>query len=371
MALGGAPPLEAQTGSSCPVSIGKQIEAVAAFAEMLPVFRHARCMNCHGGLDPTSDAHPGADQLEPNSNPLVFAEQCQMCHDGLPGWRQPDNLLFFVGKSDEQLCLQMKKFERTGEEFVSHIFNDHGPDNIQFIAAAFVGDRALGEGLADYRLVVEKPPGSQAELTAKARKWTELVGEGYSASEECGCLVKLQGKFTYKDSLTAQTFTRVTGNLVWKPEKGEQRSSPTFGDVQSTFFRPTEGEITIEEEFVNYGFGGPGKCAGSGRKTFSMDQLAQGALRHMLLEIAADGRYKVTLVIPDNPDPFPRWKFDSTCTFPNVTAHEPVEVRYVAVVLGRQQGVVDDNGINGQLQPPIRRGPRFITGDWSFTASQR
>src|SRR5262245_5939956 len=85
----GSSPLHAQEASSCPVPLGKQIEAIGAFGEMLPVFRHPRCMNCHGGLDIMSEAHPGADQIEPVSNPITDSPQCQMCHDGLPGWRQP------------------------------------------------------------------------------------------------------------------------------------------------------------------------------------------------------------------------------------------------------------------------------------------
>ena len=241
-------PVHAQEGTSCPVPIGKQIEAIGAFAEMLPVFRHPRCMNCHGGMDIASARHPGADQLEPMANPLDV-EQCQACHDGLPGWRQPHSSVFFTDKSDEELCLQMKKFEHTGDEFVEHIFNDHG--DVQFIAAGFVGDRALGEGLQDYRLTIEKPPGTQAQLTAMARKWVDLLGAGYSASPECGCVVKLEGKFTYTDSMSAGDTIKVTGNLLWKPEEDGKRSAPTFGDVKSVFLRPTirrcHGEREVQD----------------------------------------------------------------------------------------------------------------------------
>jgi hypothetical protein len=359
-------PVQAQESSSCPVPLDKQIKAVGAFAEMLPVFRHPRCMNCHGGLDPMSEAHPGADQIEPNSNP----EQCQQCHDGLPGWMQPGDPVFFVGKSDEELCLQMKRFEKTGDEFIEHIHNDHG--GIQFIAAGFAGDRALGEGLRDYSLTIEKPPGTQAELTARARKWVELLGEGYSASPECGCVVKLEGKFTYTDSLSGMmaNVTKVTGNLLWKPEEDGRRSSPTFGDVPSTFFRPAEGEVTVELQFKNMGIGG-GSCEGEGKRTFSVDQMTRGALRYMQLEIAADGRYKFTLVIPDNPDSFPRWAFPAECKFPNITKQVSQDVRYVSVVVGRQQGTLDEQGINGRLQTPIRRGPREINAEWSFKAPRR
>lgn len=365
-------PLQAQESSSCPVPVGNQIKAIAAFAEMLPTFRHPRCMNCHGGMDVNSAAHPGADQLEPNSNPLEFSEQCQQCHDGLPGWRQPGEPVFFVGKSDEELCMQMKQFEHTGDEFVEHIFNDHG--GIQFIAAAYVGDRALGEGLQDYDgLVVQKPPGTQAKLTAMARKWVDLLGDGYSASPECGCVVKLEGKFTYTDSLGGaySNSTKVTGNLLWKPEESG-KSKPTFGDVASVFFKPVEGQVEVELKFNNLAIGGAGACQGEGSRTFSVDQMTAGALRYMLLEVAADGRYKLTLVIPDNPDPFPRWEFPAVCKTPGTRSTLSQEVRYTAVIVGSREGTVDAQGnINGRLPEPIRRGPREINADWSFKSPQR
>ncbi len=174
------------------LSVSKQVEAVKDFAELLPVFRHPRCINCHGALDLLSDKHPGKDQIsdiDPNDRDKFFGE-CQTCHDGLAGWRTPGEPMFFTGKDDEELCLQMKRFEKTGESFVQHIFNDHGVVADQFIAAGFTGDRALGEqGLKDNGLVAEPPPGTQADLTAKAQKWADDLKEHYTDSPECGCVV--------------------------------------------------------------------------------------------------------------------------------------------------------------------------------------
>lgn len=187
----GHPPVEALSesrrplggnGPSCPLSLAEQVKSVNAFAQMMPVFRHPRCINCHGGVDPISEKHPGADQVERDKG----NEQCQQCHDELEGWRVPGEPMFFVGKSDKEICLQMKRFEPTGESFVEHIRNDH--NGTQLIAAAFKGDRALGEGLKDYGLVVEKPPGTQGELTEKARKWVKAMGGQFVGSPECGCV---------------------------------------------------------------------------------------------------------------------------------------------------------------------------------------
>ncbi len=186
-----AAPSPAQAGPSCPLAIGDQVKAVKAFAEMLPIFRHPRCLNCHGGVDPLSAKHRGVDQLDPAISRLTdrqkYEEQCQACHDGLPGWTIPGEPVFFVGKGDEEMCLQMKRFERTADLFVSHIHDDH--QGIQFIEAGFAGDRALGDGLKDYGLVVEKPPGTHEGLTTMAKNWVAAMGGQYVGSPECGCVM--------------------------------------------------------------------------------------------------------------------------------------------------------------------------------------
>jgi hypothetical protein len=290
---------------------------------------------------------------------------------------QPGESLFFTvkgkDKTDKELCFQMKDSEKTGHDFVEHIRIDHHQSNVQFIAAAFVGDRALGEGLKDYpdkngkNLKIEAPPGTQEELTEKARKWVEILGEGYEASKECGCVVQLDGKFKYTNSSFADTIT-VTGELVWQSVDAENDAQS--GGGQPVVLRPTSGNITVQVEFKN-ALGVGAHCAGNGRKTFDFDQIRRGALRHMSLKIAEDGQYEVNLVIPDQPDPFPAWEFQGTCTYPNITANQTVPVRQVAVALGKQRGMVDDEkGIVGQLAAPISRGPRTINGSWSFSAGE-
>lgn len=338
-------------------------------------------MNCHGGLDPTSEAHPGADQIEPmqGSDFAAFNAQCQMCHDGLPGWRQPGAPVFFVGKSDEELCLQMKQFERTGEKFVEHIDNDHG--EIQFIAAAFAGDRALGEGLRDYGLKVEPPPGTQAELTAKARNWVEHLGEAYSASKECGCVVKLEGSFSQFGQMSETGFNyatsmsanyRITGRLVWSPEQGASRAR-TFGDVASTFLVPSGGEINVELEST--GRSEAGKCAVEGSKTFQITELPPMALNYLTLELAADGRYRLMLGMVSKYLEFQAKRNCSVRAAPGFPvalpgADGPQIVNSAGIVIGKQEGRVTDEGVVGQTPAPIVFGVHRYTGTWAFKAAE-
>lgn len=197
-------------GVACTLPLGRQMAAARAFREMTPVFRHPRCLNCHGGLDITSDDHAGAEMaretgldprgfLSPDERRRLHAE-CGTCHDNirgtaarmdgsvLSGWMVPPQPMLWTGKSDEELCMLIKTFESDGRHFVDHIEHDH--DEIQFIEAAFNGDRALGaEGLRDNDLTAAPPPGSQASLTASARRWVDAMGaeDGWTGDAACGC----------------------------------------------------------------------------------------------------------------------------------------------------------------------------------------
>jgi hypothetical protein len=204
------PRLLAAPGPSCPLPVGKQVKAVGAFREMMPVFRHPRCINCHGAFDIASEAHEGSEVVEASGldpQALLTAqerkklhESCGNCHDNIEGhlvrrqlndsvviegWLIAPPPMRWTGKDDGELCMLMKRFEATGDQFVDHLNTDHR--EIQFIKAAFHGDRGLGAALKGKP---EAPPGTPEELVDKAQKWVDLVGkEGYTASPECGCVM--------------------------------------------------------------------------------------------------------------------------------------------------------------------------------------
>ena len=46
-----------QAGGSCPLTAAQQTKSSQAWLKMMPVFRHPRCTNCHGGIpDPFPDS---------------------------------------------------------------------------------------------------------------------------------------------------------------------------------------------------------------------------------------------------------------------------------------------------------------------------
>jgi hypothetical protein len=392
-ALGESRPPMAQTRSSCPMPVSRQIDSIRAFSKIASFLtKEPRCVNCHGGVNPFI-SHTGPDpedETAPASTiahggglirrqrdrapdgTLLIESECMECHNGMVPrrdgsksvWMLAPNFLSFVNKDAATLCKQIKRATHTETEFLGHLKDDNGGNN--FGGTAFKGDRGLDPEV--YDIPLSPPSISHAALMRLGQDWVTAMGGSFQGDENCGCEVKLKGKFTYTDSGQlgpTQNVFMVTGDLVWA-NKQDESSRSTFGDGESTFFRPKSGEITVAVQFQNDAVGGSGTCSGDGRRTFSMERLTPGALRHMLLEIADDGRYRLTLVIPDNPDPFPRWEFQSVCAFPNVRTPQPQEVRYVSVVLGHQQGTVEEDRIAGRLAAPIRRGPRTITGEWTF-----
>jgi len=236
--------LHAVEGRSCTLPIGQQIKAVNAFKEMIPVFRHPRCFNCHGGFDITDSVrHEGAEAVPEGVNPRApltvpqrqaLHENCGGCHSEihgemkrftktdtliLSGWMVAPEGMLWVGKSDETLCLDMKRHEAVPDSFVDHMESDH--KEVQFIEAAFLGVRALSPTDPTRNgIVPEPPPGNQAALVAKAKKWVQLVGgewkEGPGTREpsECGCVMpKIKLQVHHKSAIDPNHLSHRMGDI--------------------------------------------------------------------------------------------------------------------------------------------------------------
>lgn len=358
-----------------------QLKAIKAFAPIHSfVMNEPRCVNCHGGVNPHVET-PGPDADAPHEVPSTVAhgpgaidrfEQpdadgvrrtmevtCSGCHDGMAPkrdgsssrWFTAPPFLAFQNKDAPTLCKQFKRATGSADRFIGHLEDDNGGN--AFTKTAFLGNRGI-EGLAPI------PPSiSHAALIRLGREWIDAMGGRFQGDESCGCEPRLRGKFKSVDSSPVDSI-KVSGDLVWKLEdpSGAAPGAPMV-------FKPRSGEITVEIQYHNPGIAS--HCEALGRRTFQVDSLARGALRFMNLEIEEDGRYRVTLVIPDNPDPFPTWTLEGKCVFPMQASPAPSPVKYISMVLGKQQGMVEPGkGIVGELKTPIRRGARTTTGSWSF-----
>jgi hypothetical protein len=220
--------LQAQAGGgSCKLSVGAQVQAVDAFRDMVPVFRHPRCINCHGAYDIFAAQHgdgEGAKVAHANGvNPaaLLTAQQrvatfdsCNDCHSNVAGrgvragntdttlvsgWMLPPPPMMWTGLDDEALCVKVKSFESDASGFLAHVEEDHGEQ--RFVDVAFRGDRALPPDLMQlYRVTADAPPGGHGSLLAKANRWVELLDGHWNDPPSCGCIkprVRLEVQHTW------------------------------------------------------------------------------------------------------------------------------------------------------------------------------
>ena len=263
-----APRLHARTaalGAACRLPAGKQVEAVKAFAKMMPVFKHDRCLNCHGKFNVLSvDEHSGAvaakeSKLDPTSlltvsERIAFHKPCANCHNQIQGkgvrpelttnvvisgWMLPPPPMRWVGKDTEQLCILVKSFEENADSFISHVASDHG--EVQFVKAAFEGVRGLdSESIDLYDVVPEPPPGSMGQLIAQGTGWARLVGDHWKDSPECGCVlpkIKLKVEHTWVFDTPGGVPSRQASDARF-----EVKLEP-YGEDRPNYF---QGQISLE-----------------------------------------------------------------------------------------------------------------------------
>ncbi len=163
--------------------------------------------------------------------------------------------------------------------------------------------------------------------------------------------------------LTGDIQETLTGRLVWRPDPPAGRAS-SFGDTPSTFYRATEGEITVEYKSVGTNAVGPATCTTEGRHSFAISGLPPAVLEYLTLEIASDGRYRMVLVVTDAVPS--NYEADSTCRFPTKVVRQKTPAMLPALIIGEQQGSMDsDRALKGEMTPQ-NQGPRTVTGKWEF-----
>ena len=69
------------------------------FQKLLPVVRHPRCVNCHGGIDPRGPAHKGMKNPWTDRT-VIRATTPRTLTRGSDDWALPGGDSFFVGKTD-------------------------------------------------------------------------------------------------------------------------------------------------------------------------------------------------------------------------------------------------------------------------------
>jgi hypothetical protein len=236
---------------------------------------------------------------------------------------------------------------------------------------------AQGELQADAPLVLTyvasaKPKrGNGIDIAALSR--AGVAGGNWQIKER----VKFEGAFTQTEAssqspgvygISVTTGQKVSGRLVWTQEENPARAQ-TFGDVHSTFYVPTDGEITVAID--NKSGSLAGSCVQEGSKTFAIKDLPPGARQYLVLEVAADGRYRMMLGMISY---FLQFEAGQKCSGRVAGMRLPGGDRTVtlnaAIAIGQQEGRLSDEGIAGETAQPIVIGVQSYTGAWRFRKIQ-
>ena len=218
--------------AAIPAPAKERSSGLQLFETLMPVFRHPRCINCHGGVNAvTGDDHAGGRITEAEPYPdgdgkLKNPDVCAACHTARaqtnePGeevwdekkggvrlvtkrefydsrWRPAPGIFTFVGVDTLTLCERMRLM---GDNLLVHV------DKSIDIELGFEGRRGIDERSPFGPVDAEPPPMSKAEFLAAARRWVE---QGKMA---CELSIKTRGKATIgaQGAVIVQTFTGVGG----------------------------------------------------------------------------------------------------------------------------------------------------------------
>jgi hypothetical protein len=213
-ALAAAGPLV--QGGSCPLTFAQEVKSAKAWSKLMPVLRHPRCSNCHGGIpDPLPGKggktinHMGVVDMDSTDTPAT----CEQCHE--PGWRLAGHT--WTDKKDEQICSSMKQ-QFSSAQFLAHIDHDEGQP--PFIEMAYRGLRGLNDaGQTVYeadikpKLLPDPPPGDHPTLNGLAQAWVDAQGGRFFDPDDCGCVAGKELDIHFRSTVTIAD-ARVTSTIT-------------------------------------------------------------------------------------------------------------------------------------------------------------
>lgn len=247
-------------GGSCPLTATQELNSIKTFLKMMPVFRHPRCINCHGGIPkPLPERvqvgrvwqypiappirHAGVVDFDSTDSNLT----CEECH--ADGWGEASGAPNWTDKTDLQMCRGMHiSFDGDAVSFLDHIVRDGG--RTPFIKLAFQGKRGLTEGgqtiyetETGRTMTAAPPPGSHQQLIQQAKDWVAAQGGSFFEDPDCGCLfdklevqIKTSLQVANQGPANETGTIRGEGSIILKlaPDISEPEWELTTGTGQST-----------------------------------------------------------------------------------------------------------------------------------------
>jgi cytochrome c553 len=163
-------------------------DPIDLFAKLMPVFSHARCINCHGRVDPFHEyggppqvEHGGEVVGDPDLPPMERIDTCGGCHAATPAienaWMLATLIgshLNWVGKNTKEMCeLQAHEYRRMKN--AARTWMEHLNVDI-LITQAFDG---MAGGAREPPAQADPPPLKRGEFLKAAQDWV-------NAGASCG-----------------------------------------------------------------------------------------------------------------------------------------------------------------------------------------
>jgi len=243
-------------------------DPIELFTEMVPVFTHDRCANCHGGVDPHAESGPLADTHDGGIIPQGGTCADSGCHtqtdDSNPQHRWMTAALHhsFGGKSARELCdMQSPIAQRmqAPEDYYHHLNSD------LLIDLAFVGR----SGGANPSAQPSPPPMRKDDFLKAARAWLD-AGAG------CGSWA---GTITRKEKLGASYTYPLAGmpppSSVTVTENAERDMTLDRRDGVSTVNIRQGGRSNLTQVMHTTGPNGPCEITTTSMSTWTGRDAAQ------------------------------------------------------------------------------------------------
>jgi len=206
-------------------------EPLEYFQEMMPVYSHARCMNCHGDVNPsTGDNHDGgvidAGESCTTSGCHSQADNTNQSHED--DWKIAPSQVAFVGKDAKALCEQMadRVMNFGNQDFMNHLQGDFQID------MGFEG-RSGGANSGQ----PAPPPMSKTDFLVAAARWMD---EGFAACDR-------EGNIVHTESIVSDETTGSPGMTTRFEQTGERRVTIRFANGRYRAEIEVKGQTKITQ----------------------------------------------------------------------------------------------------------------------------
>jgi hypothetical protein len=221
-----------------------QREPLDYFREMMPVFTHDRCINCHGEVDPFTNRDHEGGQIEPDSTRSCTKSGCHSQanntdQDRNNDWRvAPAAVLFvkpagsgFVRKDEKELCEQMAdRVANLGATEFRHHLKDDIPIELGF--------QGMSAGARDGPPA--RPTMPKAEFLRVADAW---LNDGFGVCEREGTIIRTED--IKSDTTYAPTDPEGQGHEVRVQQSGRRVVNIRFANGRF------ETNVTVSGAVIN------------------------------------------------------------------------------------------------------------------------